>query len=276
MLARPGPVLVGLPSYCTVQIVWDGRTCITHAEWLHDGCPQDTESDEYRVQQWLTVMDMWEKWSRLHFNVAWYNLLYVMLISTLIFFSLILQSQWMVTSKGNEYVALCEEECIGTTQISGLEMWTVLLPEWSWDSSFDIRLDNSGFSSWQQQEILLCYEKSRMALRSTQPSMQLVLWPLSSGVKWPEHEARHWPPSSAWVKNEWSHTSTPPLPLWHLQGHFTFLTVSWGQDLLEGWCENVTKLIHMNSSEMSDEKCGSGLVPLHRSAQHTSHVPVPS
>jgi len=42
----------------------------------------------------------------------------------------------MAPSKRNECVALCEEECINTTQISGLEMCTVLLPEWRWDSSF--------------------------------------------------------------------------------------------------------------------------------------------
>jgi hypothetical protein len=42
MAARPGPASVGLPGYCTVQTVWGGGTCSAHAEWLHDGCPQDT------------------------------------------------------------------------------------------------------------------------------------------------------------------------------------------------------------------------------------------
>jgi hypothetical protein len=68
----------------------------------------------------------------------------------------------------------------------------------------------------------------------------------------------------------------PHITLWHLQGQFTFLTVTRGQDLPASWCENVTKWINMNSSEMSSEKCGSGLSPLHCSAQHTSWVPAPS
>jgi hypothetical protein len=33
---------------------------------------------------------------------------------------------------------------------------------------------------------------------------------LSLGVKWPDHEYGHSPPSSAEVKNVWSYTSTPP------------------------------------------------------------------
>jgi hypothetical protein len=32
---------------------------------------------------------------------------------------------------------------------------------------------------------------------------------LTLGLKWPGHEANHWPPSSAKVKNVWSYTSTP-------------------------------------------------------------------
>jgi hypothetical protein len=33
---------------------------------------------------------------------------------------------------------------------------------------------------------------------------------LSSGLKWSEHEAGHWTPASAEVKNAWSYNSTPP------------------------------------------------------------------
>jgi hypothetical protein len=45
---------------------------------------------------------------------------------------------------------------------------------------------------------------SRPALGSTQPSIQLVL-----GVRWPEREAGHSPPSSAEVKMR---GAIPPLP----------------------------------------------------------------
>jgi hypothetical protein len=34
---------------------------------------------------------------------------------------------------------------------------------------------------------------------------------LSLGVKWPEREADHSPPSGTDVKNAWSYTSTPPI-----------------------------------------------------------------
>jgi hypothetical protein len=43
---------------------------------------------------------------------------------------------------------------------------------------------------------------------ATQPPIQWVLGELFSGVKRPEHEADHCPPSSVEVKNAWSYTST--------------------------------------------------------------------
>jgi hypothetical protein len=36
---------------------------------------------------------------------------------------------------------------------------------------------------------------------------------LSLGIKWPEREADHSPPSRAQVKNEWSYNSAPPIRL---------------------------------------------------------------
>jgi hypothetical protein len=48
-----------------------------------------------------------------------------------------------------------------------------------------------------------------------QPPIQWVPGVLSLGVKRPGSEADHSPPSSAEVKNAWSHTSTPPI---HLHG----------------------------------------------------------
>jgi hypothetical protein len=50
---------------------------------------------------------------------------------------------------------------------------------------------------------------SRTALGPTQLPIQWVLGALSLGVKRPEREADHSPPSSAEVKNAWSYTSTP-------------------------------------------------------------------
>jgi hypothetical protein len=50
---------------------------------------------------------------------------------------------------------------------------------------------------------------SRPALGPTQPPIQWVRGALSLGVKRPEGEADHSPPSSAEVKNAWCYTSTP-------------------------------------------------------------------
>lgn len=51
---------------------------------------------------------------------------------------------------------------------------------------------------------------SRPAVGSIQPPIQLIPGALSSGLKRPESEADHSPPTSAAVKNAWRCTSTPP------------------------------------------------------------------
>jgi len=51
---------------------------------------------------------------------------------------------------------------------------------------------------------------SRLALRTTQPPIQLVSGKFSPEIKWPGREAGYLPPSSAEVKNAWSCTSTSP------------------------------------------------------------------
>jgi hypothetical protein len=53
-------------------------------------------------------------------------------------------------------------------------------------------------------------KSSRPALGSTQPPTQWVPGALSPGVKRPEHEAEHSPPTSAKVKKMWMYTSTSP------------------------------------------------------------------
>jgi hypothetical protein len=63
--------------------------------------------------------------------------------------------------------------------------------------------------------IFLFTTTSRTALGPTQPPIQWVPRALSLGVKLPGSEADHSPPSSAEVKDVWSHTSTPPI---HLHG----------------------------------------------------------
>jgi hypothetical protein len=65
-----------------------------------------------------------------------------------------------------------------------------------------------GFNSWQGQVIFLRPTASRPALRPTQPPNKWVPGSVSAGVKRPEDEADHSPPSSAEAKN--SYTSTPP------------------------------------------------------------------
>jgi hypothetical protein len=71
----------------------------------------------------------------------------------------------------------------------------------------------SRFDSRQGLEIFLSATASRPAQGPTQPPIQWVLIAISLGVKWPDREADHSPPSSAEVKNAWSYTSTPPVSL---------------------------------------------------------------
>jgi hypothetical protein len=58
-------------------------------------------------------------------------------------------------------------------------------------------------------------------VRPTQPPVQLVIRFLSVGVKQPEREADHSPPSNSKFKNEWSNAS-PLLTL------FCFHAMHWG------------------------------------------------
>jgi len=62
--------------------------------------------------------------------------------------------------------------------------------------------------------IFLFTTASRPDLGLTQPPIQWVQGALSLGVKQPGREAGNQPPSSAKVKNEWSHTSLPNTPSW--------------------------------------------------------------
>jgi hypothetical protein len=50
----------------------------------------------------------------------------------------------------------------------------------------------------------------RSALGPTLSPTQCVPGPISPGIKQLAHEADHSPPTSAEVKNSWSHTSIPP------------------------------------------------------------------
>jgi hypothetical protein len=62
---------------------------------------------------------------------------------------------------------------------------------------------------------------SRTALGPTQPPNSWVPGVLSLGVKRPDREADHSPPSSTDVKNAWSYTSTPQYVFmaWYLVKH---------------------------------------------------------
>jgi hypothetical protein len=67
----------------------------------------------------------------------------------------------------------------------------------------------SGFDSQQDLGIILFSNASRPALGPTQPSIQWVPGPVSSGVKRPGLDADYLHPSSAVVKNAWRYTSAP-------------------------------------------------------------------
>jgi hypothetical protein len=57
-----------------------------------------------------------------------------------------------------------------------------------------------GFDSWWRLEIFLFTTAFRMALGPTQPPIQWVPDALSLGLKQPEREVNHSPPSTAEVK----------------------------------------------------------------------------
>jgi hypothetical protein len=70
-----------------------------------------------------------------------------------------------------------------------------------------------GFDSRRGLGTFLFTTVFRTAVGPTQSPIQWVPGALFLGVKWPGREADHSPPSSAEVKNAWSHTSTPPIRL---------------------------------------------------------------
>jgi hypothetical protein len=61
------------------------------------------------------------------------------------------------------------------------------------------------------QNSFLSPKVSRLAQVCTHPAIAHVPGVLSPRVKLPRHEADRSPPSTAKVKNEWSHTSTLPI-----------------------------------------------------------------
>jgi hypothetical protein len=66
-----------------------------------------------------------------------------------------------------------------------------------------------GLDDRQGLGIFLFTTASRTALGPTQPPIQRVRGALSLGVKRPERESDHSPPSNAEVRNAWSYTSIP-------------------------------------------------------------------
>jgi hypothetical protein len=72
----------------------------------------------------------------------------------------------------------------------------------------------SGFSSWQDQDIFFFSTASRLVLGLIQPPNQLILMALSPGVKWLEWESDHSPASNAKVKNGGAMPSFPHISSW--------------------------------------------------------------
>jgi hypothetical protein len=112
-----------------------------------------------------------------------------------------------------------------------------------------------GFDSQRGLEIFLFTIAARTALGSTQPPIQWVPGGLSLGIKWPDHESDHSPPSSVQVKNAWSYTSTPQYAFmaWCLVKHrdnFTLIFLKFKQPQLS--------LIGLNKLLFSNYKYGKG------------------
>jgi hypothetical protein len=61
--------------------------------------------------------------------------------------------------------------------------------------------------------IFLFATVSRPIMGPIQPTIKWITGALSPGVKRPDRESNHSPPSRAEVKNAWSYTSTPPMCL---------------------------------------------------------------
>jgi hypothetical protein len=61
--------------------------------------------------------------------------------------------------------------------------------------------------------IFLFATASRLALKPAYSPSQWKQEALTLGLKWPDREAQHSPPSSAELKNEESYTSVPPIRL---------------------------------------------------------------
>jgi hypothetical protein len=99
-----------------------------------------------------------------------------------------------------------------------------------------------GFDSRRRLGIFLFTTASRTALGPTQPPIHWLSGALSLGVKRLGCEADHSPPSSAYVKNAWSYTSTPQYVFmaWWLVKHrdfafnFTF-TLPWGGEIMKSF-----------------------------------------
>jgi hypothetical protein len=67
-----------------------------------------------------------------------------------------------------------------------------------------------GLNSDSGKQFFLFSTTSRLAVGTTQPLVQWVPGFFPVGVKLLECDVNHSPPSSAEVKNVWTHTSTPP------------------------------------------------------------------
>jgi hypothetical protein len=72
----------------------------------------------------------------------------------------------------------------------------------------ELRAGRPGFDSGQGQGLFLFVTASRPTLGPTQPSMKWVPRALSPGVKRPEHETDHSPPSGAEIMNVGIRTPT--------------------------------------------------------------------
>jgi hypothetical protein len=89
-------------------------------------------------------------------------------------------------------------------------LWMAIHCSRSPDSTLGMESEEKFFNSQLWKTNFLHSEAPRLAVGRAQSRFQWILGSLAPGANQPGHRVDCSPPSSAEIKNEWSHTSIPP------------------------------------------------------------------